>query len=148
MYTPTKTLQEAFDLMLSTMRAQNWARSVRNIDGDVVCAYRGDGGLKCAAGALISDASAAIADAGDEYGSWSVLACDFRPLLEEQGWPISSEAISMYRAFQRIHDEGYVYIDGGYLNYFDLSDPEIRAIKERRCADLAHDYQLRYTPPA
>ena len=51
------TLQEIYDKVVNHLRTQN-AKSlsfVCDTDEHASCAYRGDGGLKCAAGCLITD---------------------------------------------------------------------------------------------
>ena len=46
------TNQEAFDRVIIGLKTQNWERSTSEDD---CCAYRGEGGRKCAVGLLIKD---------------------------------------------------------------------------------------------
>lgn len=66
------TLQEIFDKSVGQIIKQG----VLSRKANGMCAYRGDGGMKCAVGALMDDETAEEADALDpEYGAdiWSVV---------------------------------------------------------------------------
>ena len=47
--------QEAFNKMMEGLASQDWERSMGTIRGEHQCAYRGDGGKRCAFGWLIPD---------------------------------------------------------------------------------------------
>lgn len=65
------TKQEAFNIVVKHLAAQNWEKSI--IAGS--CAYRGQGGKKCAIGALLNDDD--VVHEGDAvFGRW------FNPILE------------------------------------------------------------------
>lgn len=65
-----ETAQEVFDIVAAHMLKQN-QKSKRFIkDSSGYCAYRGDNGLKCAAGCLIPDA---IYNRNFENVSWQLL---------------------------------------------------------------------------
>lgn len=49
------TPQEIFDKVARHLLTQNAKSVVLDADGEELCRYRGDGGMKCAAGALIED---------------------------------------------------------------------------------------------
>lgn len=84
----TATDQEVFDQVVEHLLKQKVQS--RHAAG---CAYRGDGGLKCAAGCLISD---------DEYSEefenwpWSELACNLPNFPKKHS--------GLIQELQRIHD--------------------------------------------
>lgn len=85
--------QEVFDWVAYKLLKQNQA-SVTTGEYGQMCAYRGDGGTKCAAGWLISD---------DEY----------KPEFEGNGWhvlallgDVPNEHSDMIFELQKIHDHG------------------------------------------
>lgn len=138
-----KTLQQAFDTMLAIMRAQGWVRSTWVTDtGGAVCAYRGDGGLKCAVGALLDDEAAKECDGSGVSG---LTAEDSRivPYLERGGWPASYRARTLYRKAQVIHDRTRLNKITPYLTL-----QQAAADKERSFRELAAEYGLDYAPPA
>jgi len=49
------TIQEIFDKIYNGLKSQGFCRSIAFINGEEKCAYRGENGLKCAAGHLITD---------------------------------------------------------------------------------------------
>ncbi|UAV84634.1 hypothetical protein PHB09_139 [Pseudomonas phage PHB09] len=90
---PQATAQEVFDQVSQHMLRQG-ARSKQAFNG---CAYRGDGGLKCAAGCLISD---------EEYNS----GMDNNP--EGTGWvslkergEVPKEHFHLISRLQKLHDD-------------------------------------------
>lgn len=93
---PEATAQEVFDHvalhLLTQMQVSMRTRNLDNPEMGEVCAYRGDNGLKCAAGALISD---------DEYNE----------LMEGKSWlDLVAENVApddhwaFITALQKIHD--------------------------------------------
>ncbi len=61
------TSQELFTTIVTHLRQQGAKSLYEDADGDMSCAYRGDTGLKCAAGCLIPDNEY---DSGDEGNTW------------------------------------------------------------------------------
>lgn len=108
------TPQQVFDHVVAHLRKQGQC-SV--IPGTTNCAYRGENGLKCAAGCLIAD---------NEY----------RPDMEGLTWreliyryPVTSAHSSLISCLQEVHDE---------------ASP---ASWESQFANTAADFNLKYTPP-
>lgn len=123
------TKQETFDKVVQAIRAQG-APSILHIrDGDVVCAYRSPGGLKCAAGHLIPD-------------------CLYAPSMETN-WAGSPEVVSVLISeghylplvcdLQRAHDKASCVARWDSARF--LLD------FEGRVKVVAADYSLNYTEP-
>lgn len=87
----TSSAQEVFDFAVRHLLAQN-RESVSTEGG---CAYRGVDGLKCAAGAFLSD---------NEYCSW--MEGKSWTQLVEQGCVPNNHA-DLIQDLQYIHDRGY-----------------------------------------
>lgn len=90
--------QKTFDLIWKGLEAQDWQKSRDQKYGNTACAYRGEGGRKCAAGILIPD---------ELYKK------------EFEGWTVSSlyydmkddQSIVLYRMMQDLgHDPAFVSI--------------------------------------
>jgi hypothetical protein len=90
------TAQEVFDQISVHMLKQK----ARSMVEDDVCAYRGEGGLKCAAGCLISDEEASIFKPGFNLNTlpWSCLIT--RGMVTDKHKTLISE-------MQAIHDSPY-----------------------------------------
>jgi hypothetical protein len=95
----TATAQEVFDQIATHLLTQK-ARSIEarsNLEKDV-CAYRGNGGLKCAAGCLISDEEAELLKLADEKINTLPWSC-----LITRG-VATDKHYSLISALQAIHD--------------------------------------------
>jgi len=88
---PQATEQEVFDQVTKHLLEQN-KKSMKRIDGKDTCSYRGDDGLKCAAGCLIAD---------DEYNP-KIENCSWDCLEERGGIP--AEHARLIELLQHIHD--------------------------------------------
>jgi hypothetical protein len=88
-------MQEIFNKVWTGLKAQKFERSTFRAD-QLICAYRGEEGRKCAAGHLIPD---------EEYRAlWEgrrVRALDFFARF-------SFEELDLIDALQRAHDQGFV----------------------------------------
>lgn len=91
----TATAQEVYDQVVAHLRKQQ-ARSVgfklHGVDG-TACAYRGDGGMMCAAGCLISD---------EEYDREAMEGYPWDILVDRQKVPSAHERL--IQELQTIHD--------------------------------------------
>lgn len=87
-----KTSQEVYDIVASHMLKQNKRSSSKKLPGSRRCAYRGDDGLKCAAGCLIPD----------EVYSFTFEQLPWADLVEFHNFP--SEHIFLITVLQDIHD--------------------------------------------
>lgn len=95
-----KTNQEIFDIVAKHLLTQGvrsqTAKKFENSDGYYpVCAYRGEGGRKCAAGVLIPDSKYNALMEGLNVGSAHVSAA-----LDG----VSSASLDLLTALQRMHD--------------------------------------------
>lgn len=84
------TEQEVFDQVVQHLREQGVQS--KNENG---CAYRGDGGLMCAAGCLISD---------DEYTSYMDKAGDSAWTQLVSDYIVPDEHATLIRRLQEVHD--------------------------------------------
>ena len=89
--------QEVFDQVVNHLLQQGKKSQNETSGGDVLCAYRGFNGLKCAAGCLIAD---------DEYKEW----------FEQRGWRdlVRDEFVPethgmLIQELQGVHDNAEVY---------------------------------------
>lgn len=119
---PNATAQEVFDQVVTHLRKQG-AKSLSgdgetNYAGGPLCLYRGAGGMKCAAGCLISD---------DEYDQATYEGVDW-PSLADVG-TVPETHCGLISELQSIHDSDSV------------------ARWEREFAELANRCGLIYTPP-
>lgn len=96
--------QEIFDRVRDHMLAQN-ARSTASDDvGRSRCAYRGDGGLKCALGCLITDEHYAPSLEGLNL-EYSVPDNRVRRAVEESlGFALGTDEVRLLVALQQVHD--------------------------------------------
>jgi hypothetical protein len=98
------TAQEVFDQVAAHMLTQK-QRSMINHD---VCAYRGDGGLKCAAGCLMSDEEAKfVSSQGMNTTPWSTLI--------SQGVVLSNKHSRLISELQGIHDNSQYYPEEDWI---------------------------------
>lgn len=99
---PEATAQEVFDQVAKHLLTQ-MRKSFRSFKGAEYCVYRGDDGLKCAAGCLIAD---------DEYDESS---------MERRSWygigAVPNDHSDLIRELQIVHDECDVSIWAERLNY-------------------------------
>jgi hypothetical protein len=94
------TKQEAFDRMVRGLRDQGWRKSTFP---DGRCAYRGEGGLKCAIGHLIPDEkyTSNMDNAWSPYG----VLCEVKISVEDQRpWSFLSDC-------QNAHDDAHNRLD-------------------------------------
>lgn len=90
-----KVDQSIFDKVYLGLKSQGFERSMRkNEYGDRICAYRGEDGLKCAAGHLMPNTTFRKSMEGNDVSSISF----FRKL----GF------LTMVANLQRIHDESFL----------------------------------------
>ena len=90
-------LQAIFDRVAAALLEQN-EKSVSVVGGNTYCRYRGDGGLKCAAGHLIPDD---LYDAGFELDGFAQLP-EF--VLEACGVGEDEKAVDLVLNLQSVHD--------------------------------------------
>lgn len=132
----TKTLQEAFDFIVTNLRKQGRPSISEGCDDDseeTGCAYRGADGMKCAIGFLIKDRFYRP----EMEGFGPVLGHSIATAVKRSGWPCETdEHVRFYTSMQRIHDSA------GY-------EPLERVIPlwERKWKEIADAYGLVYTPP-
>jgi hypothetical protein len=112
--TITMTSQELFDTVVAHLRQQN-AKSLKC----GACAYRGDNGMKCAAGILIPDA-------------------EYNPTME--GWNVSINS-----SIDRLIGEDYVSRNV-LLQLQQTHDVYEVEEWEERFANIASQFDLRFTP--
>jgi hypothetical protein len=109
------TAQEVFDQVAEHMLTQN--EQSKYADG---CAYRGDNGLKCAAGCLIGD---------DEYNNELMEGFTWADMLDRLDAGISTKHNKLISKLQNIHDgiECDLWLGRllGVANEFGLSDKVI-----------------------
>jgi hypothetical protein len=92
-----RTVQEAFDVA-----AVHMLRQMEYSEMNGQCAYRGRDDLRCAVGALITDA--AYTDELEEcFEPQSIPVCN---ALADSGWPTDGSSLGVYEQLQDIHD-GY-----------------------------------------
>lgn len=89
------TEQQLFDKIVSGLRAQGEP----SVDEDGMCAYRGTGGCKCAAGQVIPD---------DDYRPWMDDHGTLHEVLRHCGL---SDHYLFIQAMQALHDE--IWVDRG-----------------------------------
>ena len=106
------TAQEVFDQVAAHLLTQGKQSRARNVDKGTYCAYRGDQGLKCAAGCLIGD---------DEY----------YVSMEGVGWDIFVKE-------GRVTKKHYDLIRSLQL----MHDTQPSSIWEDCLKKMAHDYNL------
>lgn len=95
MYT---TNQEVFDAVVKGLAAQDFQKSL--VQGGMLCAYRGEGGLRCAAGHLIPDSIYRPEFEGKEIRR----LCEHIPEVTALfGAGVDGNFVS---ALQRMHDSG------------------------------------------
>lgn len=93
-----------FDKVYIGLHNQKFERSMKNNGEMSSCAYRGDGGMKCAAGHLIPD---------EEYKSdMDVLSCTLMQLRSEGLLPkcfqgLSQDDFIFVQELQSVHDSSY-----------------------------------------
>lgn len=94
---PTATAQQVFDQVATHLLTQNGKSLLPDLNYGEVCAYRGDGGRKCAAGCLIAD---------NEY------SCDWEwrtwERLEDLGH-VPTVHMELIEALQKVHDSHEVH---------------------------------------
>jgi len=93
-----KTLQDAFDHVVTSLFKQG-EKSMEGDEDPHICAYRGEGGTKCAAGHLIDDAHYSINFENARVNSRAILDA-----IKNSGWPDNLEAERLYVDLQHIHD--------------------------------------------
>jgi hypothetical protein len=125
------TNQEIFDKALFGIRAQNYVKSEK-ID---ICAYRGDGGLKCVVGHCIDDETANLWDIKDDSSISHIGKTDPTFLLF-----FDFEQIDFLERLQFVHDG---MNDTGKLN------PKVhnKELFETGMKELAEHFDLVYTEP-
>lgn len=119
------TAQQVFDQVVAHLREQKVQSKKPDPDGGdmKMCAYRGDNGLKCAAGALIADDEfVPQMDEGDEEGTGTSWHC----LIKRNLVP-STQHDQLISALQAVHDSDYAPIEQGL-------------------ADVAFRFNLQFTP--
>ena len=89
---PEATAQQVFDQVVTHLRKQG--KESRGSDGD--CAYRGQGGLMCAAGCLIAD---------DEYDPYFDTASDTSWERHVNRGNFPPDHLNLIKSLQIIHDE-------------------------------------------
>lgn len=119
--------QEIFDKIVSHLRAQGEKSVKRDIDGQFMCAYRGDDGRKCAIGALIPDLMYESRMEGIDL-DFLLIRFPKINLLFDNAFDVNNPS-SLLKFFQRIHD----------------GDPV--AAWEEEFQRLAEKYKLKYTAP-
>lgn len=87
------TRQETFNQVVRGLASQRWERSVDPSTG--LCAYRGAGGTKCAAGHLIPDE-----DYDKSFEGWGVTHAYVSPCFRQKHY------VYFVRELQMIHDNG------------------------------------------
>lgn len=112
------TAQEVFDQVATHLLTQN-KRSMLKFDADI-CAYRGDDGLKCAAGCLISD---------DEYNKELMEGFTWADMLDRLAAGVSTKHNKLISKLQHIHDgikcDLWLGPLRGVATAFELSDKVI-----------------------
>lgn len=127
------TKQEAFDQMVAHLREQK-AFSIRKLDiadGETIpgCAYRGEGGVKCAVGCLIPDNLYSPKMENDTPASYT--------LRDTMGWS-EDFADFLFQAQHSLHD-----------TLWCEEDPTFHSdIFENAARKFAACYELNYTPPS
>lgn len=94
-----KSRQEVFDHVVNALRKQG-----RKALFDGVCAYRAPGGLKCAAGHLISD-EAYSPDIEKFMIDWGVISYYNSAVQALLNSGITAEDLPLVRTLQNIHDD-------------------------------------------
>lgn len=93
------------------MKTHLLKQGAKSVNEHRECAYRGEGGMKCAVGALIKDS---------EYKPWlegSVPSSpDVKIALENSGWPVDDVSLEIYTIVQRTHDKLPAEVEREYLN--------------------------------
>lgn len=103
-----KTLQDAFTVMFTGLRAQGFKQSAREVMEDGVCVhkcmYRGPNGLKCALGMLLPDDEYLSEMEGNGVNTLTELSTTFAKLC----YPMKKEemgvSLEKLEALQSIHD--------------------------------------------
>jgi hypothetical protein len=92
----TMTDQEIFNRVLFEMRGRNYARSVSRYGA---CVYRGDNGLRCAAGLFLSDENYTELIEG-------IALFDASEILRRCGkkFDVDEAQLDLLAALQRVHD--------------------------------------------
>ena len=98
------TKQEMFDKVYIGLLNQKFERSMKNYGEMSTCAYRGDGGMKCAAGHLIPD---------EEYKSDMDVSPSTLTQLRSEGLlpkcfqSLSQDDFIFVQKLQNVHDSSY-----------------------------------------
>lgn len=116
------TAQEVFDQVATHLLTQN-AKSVKGSG----CAYRGDGGMKCAAGCLIAD---------DEY----------KPEMETASWqamvrPFNMPGTDPYASIRNLAPNNHCTLIMVLQQVHDINPP---SDWPRRLASIARSHGLEY----
>ena len=93
-----KTNQEIFDIVAKHLLTQNKRSTTINNDGVAVCRYRGDNGLKCAAGVLITDGL--YSERMEGFGVF-----EDRVASALTGSGVCRESLEVLRSLQIVHDD-------------------------------------------
>ena len=122
------TNQEIFDKALFGIREQGYEQSVRESG----CAYRGNGGLKCAVGHCIDDETANLWDSIVEHGL-SIVSMERYRKAEYKKF-FSVDQLDLLEQLQRAHD--------GIWGF------SVAPNFEREMKKIADRWNLTYTEPA
>lgn len=98
------TKQEMFDKVYIGLLNQKFERSMKNDGKMSSCAYRGDGGMKCAAGHLIPDEEY---KSDMDYFSSTIMQLRSEGLLPRCFQSLSEDDLLFVQELQIAHDSSY-----------------------------------------
>lgn len=135
------TKQEIFNKALFGIREQNYKRSMKNV-GELheACAYRGEGGLKCAIGHCLPDALALACDASAHGASIEYLLSIDPDTLDDP----------MQQELREVLGVTNLSIDVRFLSYLQDTHDCMETPRgfETEMQSIAAQYDLEYTPNA